>query len=119
MSEKTKLVFKKEIGAGAWPCTISVPQDDGARQEQMITPRFRVIPQSEIDELYTPEAFRRGNSDAVLMQKVVAGFDGLKDESGEPVPDDVAKATLLGIPYVVDGLTRGYSEMLGRRTAKN
>ncbi len=52
MSDKIKLVFKKDIGLVAWPCTIRVPLDDGKLEEQGCTARFRVLPQSRLDALY-------------------------------------------------------------------
>lgn len=122
MSEtKTKLVFKKEIGLISWPCTISVPLDDGKREEQILTPRFRVLTQLQMAQIYAPPPpnLTIGSPDALLLDAAIDGFDGLKDDTGKPVDDAVAKASLLSIPYIVSGLIRGYSDMIGGRTAKN
>ena len=116
MSDKVKLVFKKDIGLVAWQCTISVPKDDGKREEQILTARFRVLPQPRLEELYSTRA---GNPAVPMLDEALDGFDGLKRDDGTPVADAEAKQSLLAIPYVVDGLERGYFEMLGRRTAKN
>lgn len=117
---KTKLVFKKDIGLIAWPCTIRVPQDGGGHQEQQLVPRFKVIAQERIETLYGAAARTAGdNPDTSLLGDVIDGFDGFKDETGAPVPDADAIAWAVATPYVRDGLIAGYFDMLGRRAAKN
>lgn len=113
-----KLVFKKTLGLIAWPCIINVPlPENGGHQKQEITARFKIISQAEIDGFYAPSSPVRmaGNADVELLKLALDGFDGFKDETGAAVPDDVAKEWALATPYVIDGLARGYFEMLGRR----
>jgi hypothetical protein len=110
---KVKFVFKSgEPRLVAWPCTISVPLDGGARQEQSIVARFKVLAPEKIAEL-------AGNGDRALLDAVIDGFDELKNEAGKPVPDKEAKAALLALPYAIEGLLVGYGDMIGRRLSKN
>ncbi len=120
MAEK-KLVFKKDIGLVSWPCTIRVPLEGGKHQDQELTPRFRIITQGRINEFFSPHTGDGApKGDAALLAEVIDGFDGLKDDQGSPVPDEVAKQSLLSLPYVIVGLVRGYLDMIGGgRTAKN
>jgi hypothetical protein len=107
----------------AWPCPISVPLEGGKREEQTVTPRFRLMKSDEVEKYFdtlgrvTDPGRRFGN--IAFLEDVIEGFDGLKDESGAAVADDAAKEYLLSLPYGVDGLVRGYFDMIGRRLPKN
>jgi hypothetical protein len=138
------LVFKDEAdNTVVWPCTISVPLSGGGHQDQIVKARFKVLPDDRMKFFYPSQ-----QEVLALMQKAAAtiaakdqvdaeavsepagrrGDDGLLDEAllglvdvqgaGSRSEADVAKS-LRALPYVMDGLVRGYLEMIGRRVAKN
>jgi hypothetical protein len=124
--KKPLLIFKETPGIIAWPCTISVPVSGGGRQDQEVTARFNVISRERFDELVGDPLSRvtrpegaAPQGDIPLLNEVLVGFDGMKDETGATVDDARAKASLMALPYAVQGLARGYVEMIGLRPSKN
>jgi hypothetical protein len=120
-----KLVFRSDDANRviSWPCTISVPQDNGERQDQLVTARFKLMASDEVQKYF--DALARlsepkhpwGN--VAFLQDALTGFEGLQDESGTEADNEAAKTLLLSLPYAVDGLVRGYFDMIGTRLPKN
>lgn len=119
MAEETKppkLVFG-QAGAGIVvpvDCEISVPTADGEGQRQILTGRFQVMGQSEINAFYASG----GGGDPALLRAALKGFADFTDEEGKPVDDDVAVPAMLELPYVRLGLIQGYFQMLQGRPGK-
>lgn len=126
-------------------CIIRIPVDGMAHRDEIIHVKFRIIHNSEEDELwgkvFTPplrkdfadegdfrealqahEANQRTYARQLLTQAIV-GWDeksGIEDASGNPLPfsPDNLKA-LLELPYAVAGLTKAYHEAVaGKGGAK-
>ncbi|MGA7673549.1 MAG: hypothetical protein WCA78_00710 [Rhizomicrobium sp.] len=114
-----KLVFKKADADRVitWPCTITVPLDGGGSQDQLVTAKFNFVSSERLAQLRATAT--GSNSDVDLLTECLVGFDGLKNEAGESVSDDDAKALFFSLPYAVMGLARGYYDMLSGRVAKN
>lgn len=108
-----KFVFSTKPSTVLWPCLIAVPQDGGTYENQSITVRFTIIPAGELEKLMDEKGVRAG------IDKVIVGFEGFNDETGQPVPTDTAKALLLQLNYCVMGFLEGYREMVSGRLLKN
>jgi hypothetical protein len=139
MSEnKTILLHYKSATANeiVWPCIIKVPLSGGVFQDQELKARFRVLPEERLEFLYPNpnsilalvEAAVQAQAAPVAETPLRRGDEGLLDLALVGLVDvpgadgkseaDVAQQ-LRGVPYIRDGLVRGYSEMIGRRVAKN
>lgn len=70
-------MFKQLSNTYKWPVTVSVPIDDGKRQDIVVTARFNRIPQSQVDALLN-QANEGKATDAEVIAKVV-------DALGDPV----------------------------------
>ena len=116
-----KFVFKKNEPARtvAWPVTIAVPQPAGAVEQQTITARYKMVDPEVMADALTPMKMMGKSADLLQLDLCLAGFDDFKDENGNAVSDEEARAVLLKLPYVVRGLARGYFEMIEGRLPKN
>lgn len=94
-----------------WPVKISAPMDGGTREEQEFEARFVVIS----DEEYL-DALRAGGVLGVL-KSVVCDWK-LENDKGDTVAFDRFEE-LVRAPYVRDGLSSAYRDLLGRGPEKN
>lgn len=142
---KIMLAFKRaEENVIEWPCAIQVPLNGGGFEEQQLTARFKVLPDERHDFLYpselsvlaevrsaleapppmppasdseTPAEKPKRRGDEGLLDEALLGLVGVPG-AGALTEVDVA-ASLRKVPYIRDGLVRGYQEMIGRRVTKN
>lgn len=85
-----KLAQKRQI---TWPVTVNIPQDGGKTQKATFDGEFEVLTQDESERAIREEKD--------LLEVQLIGWDGVKDEKGEPVPfSEAAKKQLLDISYV-------------------
>lgn len=83
----------------AWPVTLDFTDETGATETQSFTAVFKRLPQSRVDEL--AEQARNGAiSDNALLDVVLDRFDGIQDETGQPMPytDDLRRQVLDIVP---------------------
>lgn len=137
------LVFK-DAGDNqiVWPCTVSVPLSLGGHQDQIVKARFKVLPEERLKFFYPSQQELLALIEKASAQLAAAGQaeaeadapqgqrgdDGLLDEAllglvdvpgAEARSEAEVAAALRAIPYIKDGLVRGYLEMIGRRIPKN
>jgi len=101
-----------------WPVDIRKPVgvDERGRpkfETHRIVATFRALPIDEASAALQAEG-------EPLLQRVVLGWDGVQDESGEPLPctpENVSR--LIRIGYVGSALTEAYFRALPGRTEKN
>jgi hypothetical protein len=95
----------------SWPVAFDVPMEHGARVAQGFTARFRVLPQSRIEDINLRPA--------ELMAEAVVGWEGVLDEAGQPVPFSAATlADLLDIPFILVGLAQAYADAVSGAGAR-
>ncbi|MFQ3664670.1 MAG: hypothetical protein SNJ79_01350 [Sphingomonadaceae bacterium] len=71
-----------------WPASIRIVKADGAVEEQRFTLHFRRISNARFEELFNTMNFPDSRTqDSKIMEAVVAGWDGIVGEDGEPLPD--------------------------------
>lgn len=96
-----------------WPVTVFVPQHQGKVAKANFTASFRFLASDEFQEL-------AGQGDTMLLERVLVGWDQVKDEAGEDLPySDEARARMLQITYVRKALVLAYGEFIQGRAAKN
>lgn len=96
---------------------IPVPQEDGTFKTESFDGMFEVIGQDEIDTMMTTHL---ANFDAVLVRRVLKGWDRVKDADGELVPfSDKALDDVLRVPYQRAAISRAYTEVLSGARRKN
>ncbi len=80
-----------------WPVAFTVGGDGFE-----FTARFIYKPKAEVDEL-------AAQGDQAFLDGVLAGWEGIDDESGEPLPDTAEnRARLFGYPAIRKALIKGY-----------
>ena len=107
-----------------WPVEIRKPVgvDEKGRPDyetHRIFVTFRSLPLDEAAEAMDPSA-EDGSRSRPLMQRVIADWRGVGDESGDPLPctpDNVARLCRIG--YVAAALTEAYFRALTGRAEKN
>lgn len=100
-----KLIFKKGPKTVSWPVTVQKPVDGGACVEELLTVRFSVLGGDAVEAL-------SAQGDAVLYDGIVAGFEGLTDESGASVSDAVALPVFRDTHYIRRAIIAAYFAML-------
>lgn len=87
----------------SWPVSFEVPMDNGTRAAQGFTARFRLLPQSRIEDLSaTPQA---------LMAEALIGWEGIREEHGGDLPfSPEAVRALLDVPYILVALATAYAD---------
>lgn len=92
-----------------WPVTISVPQSGGTVQKHKIEAEFDLLTQSRLAEVMASD--RNADGDTALLREVLVGWEGVADESGQPVEFSAeTRDDLVDIPYVRAALIRSYFE---------
>ena len=110
-----------------WPVRITLATDGGKRTVETLDVNFRRLPQSRITELVQQaRAAERGlDVDSALddrdaAREIIAGWDGVVDDAGKPVPySEAALAQLLEIPTVAGQIVQAWFESLKEGKRKN
>ncbi len=105
-----------------WPVDIRKPVGVDARGKpkfdtHRITCTFRALP---LDEAAAELEADGETPRAPLLQRVLTGWEGVQDETGEPLPctpDNIAR--LIRIGYVGSVIVEAYFRALTGRTEKN
>jgi hypothetical protein len=114
-------MFKIEEPASyTWPVEVFCPRDGGKFVKATFTAEFKTLPQQDIDRIIAD--LRDGNPDADFATECIAGWNGVQDADGaELAYSDEAKAKLLNIPYVRNGVVTAFFKSLngGANRRKN
>lgn len=90
-------VFKK-VSEFTAKVRIHVPED-GRKVVREVEGQFLVVPAERIAEWASRDA--QAGGDGAMLSEVLAGWSGIVDEGGAPVPfGDEARDAVLSIPYV-------------------
>jgi hypothetical protein len=101
----------------SWPITIAEPKDGGGFNEQKVNLRFKVLPQTRIDQVIKNEA----EDDADILSEVLVGWDdeSFKDEAGTALLFNAEnKALVLSVPYVRNSMIKGYFDSINGKAFK-
>lgn len=110
-------VFKKEVEV-IWPVSINMPLDNGTTRKIKTSAKFKVLPQSEINDLTN-----RG-----MLEKAVVGWPqnafvtkvGPNEGDVEDIPFSAdTLAALLDVTYIFAGFYEAYQQVLAGHRAKN
>jgi len=110
-----------------WPVRISLATDGGKKTVETLDVEFRRLPQSRITELVQQaRAAERGRDDDAALddreaaREIIAGWDGVVDDSGKPIPfSEAALGQLLEIPTVAGQIVQAWFESLKEGKRKN
>lgn len=110
-----KVEKPKEI---TWPVTVSIPRDGGNTVKAIFTGKFRILPATEFNAIYSS-----GGNDEDLVRNVLTGWNtDLCDESGTPLEyNDENLNMIAATPYIRTAIVSAYLELShGKKaTAKN
>ena len=99
-----------------WPVTVELPAEGGKTEQHTFDAKFKLIPQSKIDGYMTGD----DTSDAKIADDILVGWDGITDESGDPVPFTAStKAAILDVPNVRTAIVKAWGESLLGSKRKN
>jgi hypothetical protein len=100
-----------------WPCKIMEPQNDGQVEEKWLDASFTIpSPKQLVDRMggFSPTILGQ----QMLLEEHLKGFPKYPGaETAEGF--QAVKARMLVLPYVVDGLCNGLSDMVRGRQPKN
>jgi len=112
-----------------WPVRLTLATDGGKRIVETFDAEFRRLPQSRINEIVRlARASERGRfeddaealEDQDVAREILAGWDGVQDDAGKPVPfSESALAQLLEIPTVAGQVIKAWFESLKEAKRKN
>lgn len=98
-----------------WPVNVEIPQDGGKTLTSRFTVDFRLLDQDEIDALSSD-----ARNDQEFLRGVILGWDGVADETGEPLPCTAVNITrLTKVPYVRRALLAAFFEAINGAARKN
>jgi hypothetical protein len=104
---------RKKSSSFKWPVTVEFPVDGGRFETESFDAVFKRIGRARFTELVD-----KGDFD--LVEAVLEGWEGVKDEDGKDIP--FTKASLedmLDDPCFTKGLIKAYLESLEGGKAKN
>lgn len=103
----------KKVSTYKWPVEVSVPIDGGRFKKETFTAIFKKMSRSAFNELID-------EGDDALVDEIIEGWEGIKDEDGEEVAFcDVTKKELFDDPYVLRALIQSYTDSITGATEKN
>jgi hypothetical protein len=103
----------KKVSSYKWPVAVDVPVDGGKFKKETFTAVFKKMSRSAFNDLIE-------QGDDALIGEIVEGWDGIKDEDGDPIEfSEEAKAQLFDDPYVLRAVINAYTESLLGAQAKN
>lgn len=118
----------KQSATYTWPVPLLIPVDGGRREKFSFDAEFRRLPQDRIDQIIKLarmiEAGKGEPEDEDAMAKapreIMAGWSGITDDTGEPVPfSDAALTELLQIPTVAAQIVKAWFESMEVAKRKN
>jgi len=121
----------KQSDTYSWPVVIRLPADGGKREKASFDAVFRRLPQSRINEIQKlvqaqlkaaqdGETLENGVTDQGIADEILAGWSGVVDGDGDPVPfTEATKAQLLDVPLLASALIEIYFESLQEQKRKN
>ena len=103
----------KKVASYKWPVTVETPIDGGKFEKTTFDATFRKMSRSAFNNLVE-------QGDDALLDQILEGWDGIKDEGGKDVPfTQENKKELCDDPYVVRALINAYSASVLGAPAKN
>lgn len=103
----------KKVSSYKWPVSVEVPVDGGKFKKETFTAIFKKMSRSAFNDLI--EA-----GDDALIDQIVEGWEGVKDEDGDEVEyNDENKVTLFDDPYVLRAVITAYTDSVTGSQAKN
>lgn len=111
-----------------WPVKIVLPIDGGKRLTETFDATFRRLPQSRINEIIKLARLQeRGRldedqelEDQDAAREIMAGWDGVEDDAGKPIPfSEGALKQLLEIPTVAGQIVKAWFGSLVEAKRKN
>lgn len=106
-------VRKSKDASFKWPVAVEYPTDGGRFETETFDAVFRRIGRSEFNKLLD-----KGDTD--LIESVLVGWEGIKDEGDKDLPySKAALKELIDDPYFTRGIVKSYLESLEGAKAKN
>lgn len=103
----------KKVASYKWPVTVEVPIDGGRFEKQTFDAIFKKMSRSAFNDLLD-------KGDEALVDGILEGWDGIKDEEGKDIPfSQKAKKELLDDNYVMKALIQAYADSIVGAQAKN
>lgn len=103
----------KKVSSYKWPVSVEVPVDGGKFKKETFTAIFKKMSRSAFNDLI--EA-----GDDALIDQIVEGWEGVKDEDGDEVEyNDENKVALFDDPYVLRAVITAYTDSVTGSQAKN
>ena len=103
----------KKVSTYKWPVEVSVPVDGGKFKKETFTAIFKKMSRSAFNELID-------EGDDALVDEIIEGWEGVKDEDGEDVPFCAGtKKELFDDPYVLRALIESYTNSITGAAEKN
>ena len=103
----------KKVSSYKWPGSVEVPVDGGKFKKETFTAIFKKMSRSAFNDLI--EA-----GDDALIDQIVEGWEGVKDEDGDEVEyNDENKVALFDDPYVLRAVITAYTDSVTGSQAKN
>jgi hypothetical protein len=103
----------KKVSTYKWPVEVSVPVDGGKFKKETFTAIFKKMSRSAFNELID-------EGDDALVDQIIEGWEGIKDEDGEEVPFCAGtKKELFDDPYVLRALIESYTNSITGAAEKN
>ncbi|TAL50035.1 MAG: hypothetical protein EPN89_05380 [Methylovulum sp.] len=114
--KKMALKISKEVNQFRCDVIVSVPVDKG-HSDQKITVKFKVLPQSRIQQVIDDEL----NDGEDILDEVLVGWDdgAFKDDDDAPLLyNDDNKKLILDVPYVRSALIKAYFKAINGKEYK-
>jgi hypothetical protein len=103
----------KKVSTYKWPVEVSIPVDGGKFKKETFTAIFKKMSRSAFNELID-------EGDDALVDQIIEGWEGIKDEDGEEVPFCAGtKKELFDDPYVLRALIESYTNSITGAAEKN
>lgn len=104
---------RKKSSTFKWPVTVEFPVDGGRFETESFDATFKRVGRAEFTKLVD-----KGDTD--LIEAVLEGWEGVKDETGKDIPfTKAALKDMLDDPCFTKGLIKAYLESLEGGKAKN
>lgn len=103
----------KKVSSYKWPVEVSVPVDGGKFAKQTFTAVFRKMSRTAFNDLID-------EGDDALIDEIVEGWEGIKDEQGDDlVYNDENRTLLFDDPYVMRAVIQAYTNSITGALEKN
>jgi hypothetical protein len=103
----------KKTASYKWPVTVETPVDGGKFDKQTFDAVFKKMSRSAFNDLVD-------KGDDALIDGILEGWDGIKDEEGKEIPfTQKTKKELCDDPYVIKALIQAYADSVTGAPAKN